>query len=194
MRTETGAAPSEEVEVKLPCRNLSAVRETLEGLGATLEADLHDESNDLYDDAGRRLAQLGAALRVRRARGRVILTYKGPARFSGGIKTRQESETEVGNAGALEAILAGLGFARRFRYEKRREEWRFEGCAVALDETPIGHFVEVEGPPTAIRRALVALGLDFAEAIPYSYARLYLERRRDDPSLPEDMVFAPPDP
>ena len=60
---------------------------------------------------------------------------------------------------------------------------------MALDETPIGRFVEVEGEPTAIRRAVVALGLDFAEAIPYSYARLYEERRRDDPSLPEDMVF-----
>jgi adenylate cyclase class 2 len=192
VRTETGSAASEEVEVKLPCPDLPAIRQKLEDLGATRQSDLHDEVNDLYDDAGSHLAERGAALRVRRAQGSVVLTYKGPARFSGGIKTRQESETTVADAGALEAILSGLGFARRFRYEKRREEWRLEGCSVALDQTPIGHFVEVEGPPPAIRRALVALGLDFADAIPYSYTRLYLERRRDDPSLPEDMVFAPP--
>jgi adenylate cyclase class 2 len=132
----------------------------------------------------------GAALRLRRARGRAILTYKGPARFSGSIKIREERETAVEDAEEIEAILAGLGFLRKFRYEKRREEWLFESCTVALDETPIGRFVEVEGEPTAIRRVVVALGLDFTEAIPYSYARLYDERRREDPSLPEDMVFA----
>ncbi|HEV2064900.1 MAG TPA: class IV adenylate cyclase [Thermoanaerobaculia bacterium] len=186
---EPGSKSSEEIEVKLPCKDLAALRETLGARGATLQTALHDEINDLYDDPKRRLAGGGAALRLRRARGRTILTFKGPARFSGGIKIREERETAVEDAGQIEAILAGLGFSRRFRYEKRREEWRFERCTVALDETPIGRFVEVEGEPTAIRRAVVALGLDFAEAIPYSYARLYEERRRDDPSLPEDMVF-----
>ena len=180
---------SDEIEVKLPCKDLVLLRETLEARGASLETPVHDETNDLYDDSAGRLAEGGVALRLRRARGRAILTFKGPARFSGGIKTRAERETAVENAEELEAILAGLGFSRRFRYEKRREEWRFERCTVALDETPIGRFVEVEGDPTAIRRAVVALGLDFAEAIPYSYARLYEERRREDPSLPEDMVF-----
>jgi adenylate cyclase class 2 len=190
VRGEPGTKPSEEVEVKLPCGDLDAVRRTLEERGATLLSARHDEANELYDDASRRLSGRGAALRVRRAHGRTILTYKGPARFSGGVKIREERETDVSDAAALEAILAGLGFTRGFRYEKRREEWRFEGCDVALDETPIGRFVEVEGAPTAIRRAVVGLGLDFTEAIPYSYARLYLERRRDDPSLPEDMVFS----
>jgi adenylate cyclase class 2 len=187
---EPGSGSSDEIEIKLPCRDLVLLRDTLEARGATLDTPLHDETNDLYDDSKRRLAAGGTALRLRRARGRVILTYKGPARFSGGLKIREERETTVEDAGEIEAILAGLGFSRRFRYEKRREEWRFERCTVALDETPIGRFVEVEGEPTAIRRAVVALGLDFAEAIPYSYARLYEERRRADPSLPEDMVFA----
>ena len=190
MRGEPGEKPSEEVEVKLPCGDLDAVRRTLAERGATLIAPRHDEVNDLYDDGQGRLFGRGAALRLRRARGRAILTYKGPARFQGGVKIREERETEVAEPAALEAILTGLGFARTFRYEKRREEWRFEGCTVALDETPIGRFVEVEGAPTAIRRAVVALSLDFTEAIPYSYARLYVERRREDPSLPEDMVFS----
>ena len=184
-----GRGSSEEVEVKLPCSDLASLRGILETRGGTLEAPLHDETNDLFDDPKRQLAASGVALRLRRARGRAILTFKGPARFSGGIKIREERETTVEDAGQTEAILAGLGLSRRFRYEKRREEWRFERCLVALDETPIGRFVEVEGEPTAIRRAVLALGLDFAEAIPYSYARLYEERRRADPSLPEDMVF-----
>ena len=181
--------PSEEVEVKLPCPDLDAARRRLGELGARPESTRHDERNDLYDDERRSLASRGAALRLRRAEGRALVTFKGPARFSGGIKIREERETQVGDPEAFEAILAGLGLLPVFRYDKRREEWMLEGCAVALDETPIGRFVEVEGEPTAIRRVVVALGLDFGEAIPYSYARLYLERRKKDPSLPENMVF-----
>lgn len=193
--TETkapGSDSKDEIEVKLPCKDLVLLREALRARGATLETPLHDETNDLYDDPKRMLTAGGAALRLRRARGRKILTYKGPARFSGGIKIREEREAAVEDGGQIEAILLGLGFSRQFRYEKRREEWRFEGCTVALDETPIGRFVEVEGEPTAIRRVVAALGLDFAEAIPYSYARLYEQRRRADPSLPADMVFPGP--
>jgi adenylate cyclase, class 2 len=185
-----GASPRrDEVEVKLPCEDLDLVREKLRELGATLEAPLHFESNDLYDDPEGRLAAAGRALRLRRTDAGAILTYKGPARFSEGIKTREERETALSNPDEAEAILSGLGFARRFRYEKKREEWRFEQCAVALDETPIGTFVEIEGSPPAIRRAVSALHLDFSRAIPYTYARLYLDRRKSDPALPHDMTF-----
>jgi adenylate cyclase class 2 len=185
-----GERPPEEIEVKLPCSDLDAVRGTLQQKGAGPVSGLHEEVNDLYDDAERRLSARGAALRLRRARGRNLLTYKGPARFVSGVKVREERETEVKDPDAVRAILAGLGFAPTFRYEKRREEWSFEGCAVALDETPIGRFVEVEGEPTAIRRAVAALSLDFSEAIPYSYARLYLDLRTKNPALPPDMVFS----
>lgn len=181
----------DEVEVKVPCSDLGSVRERLLGLGAALASARHFESNDLYDDRERRLSSQGRTIRLRRARGRAILTYKGPARFQAGIKTREERETEVSNAGETEAILAGLGLERRFRYEKHREEWRADGCVIALDETPIGTFVEVEGEPLAIRRILVSLELDFASALPYSYARLYAQKRQQDPRLPPDMVFSP---
>ncbi len=182
-------AGHDEVEVKLPCSDLSAVRRKLEAAGAALEAVRHFESNDLYDDLEKRLSSAGRTVRLRRARGRAILTYKGKARFQKGIKTREERETEVSQPAEMEAILAGLGLERRFRYEKHREEWRLEECTIALDETPIGTFVEVEGEPPAIRRVLKTLDLEFASALPYSYARLYRQRREQEPSLPPDMVF-----
>jgi adenylate cyclase class 2 len=179
----------EEVEVKLPCADLDRVRGKLQNLGATVLKPLHFEANDLYDDPEGRLAASGRALRLRRAGDAALLTYKGPARFAGGVKTREERETRVSDPEETEAILIALGWARRFRYEKKREEWTLEGCAVALDQTPIGNYVEVEGDPRGIRRAVVALGLDFADAVPYTYARLYAERRKEDPTLPTDMVF-----
>jgi adenylate cyclase, class 2 len=187
------ASPSpsqrQEIEIKLPCDDLESLRERLRALGAECVAELHFESNDLYDDSEGRLLRSGSTLRVRGARGETILTYKGPARFEGGIKHREERETRVSDAQETEAILEALGLARRFRYEKRREEWRVDSALVALDETPIGRFVEIEGDPAEIRRLVVALGLDFAAAIPYSYAKLYAIKRKEDPKLPEDMVF-----
>lgn len=188
----SGGAPSgtrEEIEVKLPARELAAVRERLIEVGATLRAPRHDESNDLYDDAERKISGSGRAVRLRRVAGRAILTYKGHARFEGGAKVREEREVEVSDPGEAEAILRGLGLERRFRYEKRREEWDCAGCLVALDETPIGDFVEVEGQPPAIRKVIADLALDPAEAIPYSYPELYTRRRKEEPGLPPDMVW-----
>ena len=187
----------DEVEVKLPCENLDEVRRKLRELGAVTKAPLHFESNDLYDDENGRLAAARHVLRLRRevplGEGpgglRAILTFKGSLRFSGGIREREERETVVSSPDEAEAILHGLGFKRHFRYEKKREEWTLRNCTVALDEIPIGTFVEIEGDPPNIRRVVVELGLDFARALPYSYARLYAERRKEDPSLPFNMVF-----
>lgn len=188
MRTASPGLP-EEVEVKLAAPDLDAVRAKLRSHSAKLRAARHEEINDLYDDPDLKLSGSGRTVRLRSAAGRSILTYKGPARFRDGVRTREEREVEVSDAREAEGILAGLGLSRRFRYEKRREEWDLEGCAVALDETPIGNFVEVEGDPPAIRRVFVLLDLDFTEALPYSYSELYQRRRKEDPALPSDMVW-----
>ena len=101
--------PREEVEVKIPCEDHELARVSLRAAGATLASARHFESNDLYDDPGKKLSGQGRTLRLRRAAGRAILTYKGPARFQGGIKVREERETEVADPAEAEAILAGLG-------------------------------------------------------------------------------------
>jgi adenylate cyclase, class 2 len=185
----TSGRRPEEIEVKLPAADLEEIQRRLRECGASLEKARHEESNDLYDDADGRLSGTGCALRLRRVEGESRLTFKGPARFEKGVKRREERESTVGDPAEVEAILERLGFVRRFRYEKRREQWRLSGCAIALDETPIGDFVEIEGDPGSIRKAVAALGLDFASAIPYSYARLYALKRQENPRLPPDMVF-----
>ena len=178
-----------EVEVKLPVRDSGAIRQQLHAIGAQPVAPCHFESNDLYDRGDGELANRGCALRLRRTDEGATLTFKGPPRFESGVKIREEHETAVSDPAATERILQALGFERRFRYEKQREEWRFEGCTIALDVTPIGHFAEVEGEPPAIRRSVQRLGLDFSEAVPDTYAELYRQRRSEDPTLPKDMVF-----
>lgn len=186
-------AGGSEIEIKLPTADLDAVRSRLREGGARLIAPRHFESNELYDDSEDSIAKRGCVLRLRRTPDGSVLTFKGPAQFAGGVKTREERETAVADPDELHRILTGLGYRSRFRYEKQREEWALERCSIALDETPIGKFVEVEGDPTAIRDVLPRLGLDAADALPYSYADLYARRRREDPSLPPDMVLETPD-
>ena len=188
-RRRPDASGGSEVEIKLPAPDVDALRVRIRDGGARPVTPRHFESNDLYDDPDGSVAARGCVLRLRRTPAGATLTFKGPARFAGGVKTREERETIVSDPEALDRILGGLGYLPRFRYEKHREEWTLDRCIVALDETPIGGFVEVEGEPTAIRGVLPRLGLDPADALPYSYADLYARRRREDPSLPADMLL-----
>lgn len=179
----------QELEIKIPVRDLSKYRDTLISSGAAQVSEPHLERNALFDDAEGRLFSAKKALRVRHARGRGILTFKGAASFEGSIKRREELEVEVSDPELLETILKRLGFIARFRYEKRREEYRWKDCVFALDETPIGNFIEIEGESGPIGEALKALGLSAEDAVKSSYAGLYRRAREDDPRLPPDMVF-----
>ena len=181
---------SEEIEIKIPVRDLSEYRKTLVSSGATAISEPHLERNALFDDAEGRLFSEKKALRVRHARGRGILTFKGSASFEGSIKRREELEVEVSDPDLLETILERLGFVAQFRYEKRREEYRWKECVLALDETPIGNFIEIEGESGPIGEALKALGLSAQDAVRSSYAGLYRRARENDPRLPPDMVFS----
>ena len=61
---------------------------------------------------------------------------------------------------------------------------------IELDETPIGTFVELEGPPAAIDRAAQELGFTQRDYIVQNYLALYLEGCRRLGQQPRDMVFA----
>ena len=194
MNSQETSTTRYEIEIKLPVPDLGAVRERLRARHARELTAPHEESNDLYDRADGSLAKSGLVLRLRRTDDGATLTYKGPARFEDGARTREERETAVSDPNEMERILGALGFHRRFRYEKRREEWSFDECVIALDETPIGTFAEVEGDPAAIRRVLQQLELDPSETLPYSYSELYARRRKEDPTLPADMLLDRPQP
>ena len=118
-----------------------------------------------------------------------VLTYKGPVQAGGWAasfhgrryKIREEHEVGVGDAMALARVFEGLGLRPWFRYEKYRSSYRlpgFYGLVVALDETPIGVFLELEGGRAAIDRCSALLGFRPADYIVKSYGALFLEQRR----------------
>jgi adenylate cyclase class 2 len=60
---------------------------------------------------------------------------------------------------------------------------------IAIDETPIGVFVEIEGAEHHIATAAAALGKDQTDYITASYHALYLEHCREHGVEPAHMLF-----
>jgi adenylate cyclase class 2 len=179
-----------ETEIKLPLGGAAQGRRLLRQAGFRVIRRKVFEDNALFDTAGSTLRSAGRLLRLRCCGPRVLLTFKGPA-LVGRHKSRQELELEISDAATFAKILAQLGFQPTFRYQKFRTEYTHprSGGLATLDQTPIGDFLELEGPPRWIDRTAAALGFLPADYITASYAGLYAQYRRQNPSAPPDMVF-----
>jgi adenylate cyclase class 2 len=93
------------------------------------------------------------------------------------MKIRDEFETVIGDGAVLLRVLEELGLHVWFRYEKYREEFSHEDVIVAIDETPVGTFVEIEGGEQGIAAMADALGRGPGDYILDSYRGLFLQHR-----------------
>ena len=60
---------------------------------------------------------------------------------------------------------------------------------LVIDETPIGDYAELEGPPAWIDETLAKLGVDPATCITESYGRLFLAWKERTGSAAENLTF-----
>jgi adenylate cyclase class 2 len=192
----------------------------LDARAATVGSSRVHEWNVIFDTPDGGLAKHGQLLRIRIETSetkltkskaapakRTLLTFKRPivagvapsasAQENHRHKVREEIEVEIADATVLAKIFEGLGMRGWFRYEKYRTTFRLpaasswaKGLLIELDETPIGTFVELEGPPAAIDRASVELGHSRRDFILKSYLALYVEECRRLGQEPRDMLFA----
>jgi adenylate cyclase class 2 len=165
-----------EIEIKLRVADAAAARRLLDGAGFSVTGERAFEDNEIWDTPKRSLWAKGEILRLRRYAGKSILTYKGPSE-PGRHKTREEIEVAVSDAGAAETLLTRLGFERSYRYEKFRTEYGRAGepGMATIDETPIGVFLELEGPGDWIDRLASELGFPLSEYLVLSYSTLYAQ-------------------
>jgi adenylate cyclase, class 2 len=177
-----------EREIKLRFPGVSEARGAVVATGATPRGARRLQQDSLLDTSDGLLRERGCALRIRQETGRAILTFKGPV-TPAAAKLREELETPVQDAAILVRILNELGFDIWFRYEKHREEFAGPDVIIAVDETPIGTFVEIEGSDEGIRSTAAALGRSEADYILHSYRELFLDdcARRSRPAT--DMLF-----
>ena len=184
------AGPTE-TEIKLRIQNGSEIQTKLNATGYQVSQAREFEANTIYDTTESRLFHSGMLLRLRESGGRSILTWKGPV-IPGPHKSRPERETTVGSAETFGGILDQLGFNPVFRYEKFRTEWKGANpeATVTLDETPIGIFMELEGPAAWIDETARSLGFGPAEYITDSYGTLYRRWCESNGVEPSQMVFS----
>ena len=163
----------EEIEVKFLIDDLSAIRQRLVALGATLKTPRTFEENWLFDTPDEQLTRQSRLLRLRRDR-RNLITYKEPPVHNDpDFKIMREYEVEVSDFSQMQLILEKLGFTPSLHFEKYRETLTYQGAEIVLDEVPFGTFMEIEGPREAIRDIVMALGLDFATRLVSSYVEIF---------------------
>ena len=185
-----------EREVKLLFPTAAAAREAVLSAGAVAARARRLQDDALLDLPDDTLRKKGCVVRVRIERWQIgpdttTLTVKGPVQSSQ-MKLRDEHETTVDNADALMRAFDALGMRTWFRYQKYREEFSASGVVVAIDETPVGTYIELEGDEDAILAMTTALGRSPSDFIVDSYYRLFMKRREEFGLTDPYMLFPAP--
>jgi adenylate cyclase class 2 len=178
-----------EREIKLAFDNADAARAAVIAAGATPLRSRRLQEDALFDTDDEQLRRQRCVLRVRSDAGRSLLTFKGPV-HPGMMKLREEHETVIGDGDVLRRILEELGMHVWFRYQKYREEFAAAEVTIAIDETPVGTYVEIEGGEEAIDAMARALGRTPTDFILDSYRGLFMKHRETLGLTGTDMVFA----
>ena len=181
---------SPEIEIKFRVADIELLVVRLRQLGLKQVTPRTHEMNILFDLPGRPLRARGDLLRLRKYGESWVLTHKakGPTK-NGPHKTRIETETRLEDGEKMESILRALHFEPCFRYEKFRAEWKDEQGYVVIDETPIGNFAEIEGPPEWIESIARDLGISPNDYITETYAGLFFQWKRQTGSPAREMTF-----
>lgn len=177
-----------EREIKLRFDSAEAARAAVLATGATPSRGRRLQEDCLLDSPDEILHRRRCVLRVRMESGKSLLTFKGPVQPAN-VKLREELETVVADGPLLLRILEELGFRVWFRYQKYREEFALDEVIIAVDETPVGTFVEIEGGDRAIADMALALGRGPADYLLDSYRALFAEHCHREGRPLGDMLF-----
>jgi adenylate cyclase class 2 len=177
-----------EREVKIRVDDPDLARAALAAIGAVPLRPRRLQDDTLFDTVDSALRARRAVVRLRCEPDRAFLTFKGPVQ-PGAMKVREEQETEVGDPDVMRRLLHELGLQAWFRYQKFREEYEAPGVVIALDETPVGTYMEIEGSEEGILTVADALGRSPADFILDSYRGLFLAFAQAHAVHARDMLF-----
>lgn len=177
-----------EREVKLRFDSPDQARDAIRAAGATPLRCRRLQEDCLLDTADEMLRRRRCVLRIRSESGKSLLTFKGPAQSSR-VMEREEHETVLADGEVLLRVFEELGLHVWFRYQKYREEYAAEDVTIAIDETPIGTFVEIEGGEPGILAMTEALGRSPDDFVLDSYRGLFVKHRDAHGFAGSDMVF-----
>jgi adenylate cyclase, class 2 len=176
-----------EREIKLRFEDPGVARAAVLAAGAVPFRGRRLQDDRLLDTPEGMLRDRRSALRVRTESGTSLLTFKGPMQPSA-MKLRQELETVVGDGVLVVRVLEELGFRVWFRYQKYREEFSLGDVIIAVDETPVGTFVEIEGTEHGIAATADALGRRPSDYVLESYRTLFVRHCQEQGLPVTDML------
>jgi adenylate cyclase, class 2 len=174
-----------EVKIKLLDSQVNYIRKQLLDSGFTIYLNKTFEHNTIYDTLKQNLKQKRLLLRLRKIDNQTILTFKRPAlnqTVSTQYKVREELEIEVSDFNTAQTIINGLGYEVFFIYEKYREILSNNAdtnpIMIMLDETPIGHFMEIEAQASQIDNIASQLGFSKEDYNTSNYLSLFREHHK----------------
>jgi adenylate cyclase class 2 len=183
-----------EREIKLRYRNRHEAEAAIESIQKSPHRDRRLQDDRLLDLPEGNLRQKQCTLRVRVEKfsgghTTASVTFKGPPQQDI-MKVREEIETTLADGDTMLRIFQNLGWRVWFRYQKYREEFiTRDNVIVALDETPIGMFVELEGTKDAVAQLAQSLAKTSADYISASYRKLYETDCMESGRSVSHMVF-----
>jgi adenylate cyclase class 2 len=181
-------AANKEIEIKFRVSDLRVLARQLRIAGFRLITKRTHEMNTLYDLPAEVLRGRQQLLRLRKYGMEWKLTHKAKKK-TGRHSSREELETVIADGKKMDLILRALGYEPSFRYEKYRAEWTDGKGHVVVDETPIGNFCEIEGPPRWIDATAKKLAVTPADYITTNYAGLFSEWKARTKSQAKEMTF-----
>ena len=115
------------------------------------------------------------------------MTYPDSVRFLYALGN--EIKTAKLGLDRIRTVLEALGFQVWFRYQKYREEFTVADVIVAIDETPVGVWVEIEGGERGIAVTAEALGRGPGDYLLDSYRNLFVRHCEQSGVPVTDMLF-----
>lgn len=185
-----------ETEIKIKLVDAEEFRRKLDRMKPVPVSERHFEDNFLFDFPGAELRSRGCLLRVRITPGKATITHKSPPQRNSLFKVREERETIVADGEMALEIFKQIGLRIWFRYQKYRQEYdlpvsgrKDARIRLAIDETPIGLYLELEGTEEGIRQISRDMGFRESQYLRDSYYTLYLNRCREEGREPDYMMF-----
>ena len=187
-----------EREIKLHYTSHDNARLAVEKLEGILLRDRRLQDDYLLDLPGGNLKHRGCTLRVRIEKHNTIdnsssdnasLTFKGPP-LPDVMKVREELETTINDGELFLRILLKAGWNVSFRYQKYRKEFQKDDVVIAVDETPVGTYIELEGKESTITHLARTLGRTSDDYVIASYRQLYVDHCRKTNTPIGNMVFS----
>ncbi len=175
-----------EREIKFKVNDLITFKKQIESEGGEHISEFF-EDNIVFDDEEETLKKSKVVLRLRKS-DRITLTVKKQIEKNR-FKVMDEHEIEVSDFDETIMLLNLLGYKKVFRYQKRREIFRFINTKLFFDDTPIGCFIEIEGAEDEIESIASKLGLNVENGTSKNYMEIFREHCKITGKKPNDMVF-----